>query len=79
MKVSSKIPWMQNQANLGAHFIRNGTSRMALAICELDAESRWAVTGTPIQNRLGDLVSILKFIRVHPYDDRERFDTSTLR
>ncbi|KAE8445744.1 hypothetical protein EG329_012923 [Mollisiaceae sp. DMI_Dod_QoI] len=57
-----------------AHFIRNGNSRMARAICDLDSMARWAVTGTPIQNRLGDLVSLLKFIRVHPYDDPERFD-----
>ncbi|KAF8856920.1 hypothetical protein BDZ45DRAFT_715184 [Acephala macrosclerotiorum] len=57
-----------------AHFIRNGNSRMARAICDLDSVARWAVSGTPIQNRLGDLVSLLKFIRVHPYDDPERFD-----
>ncbi|KAH8648716.1 P-loop containing nucleoside triphosphate hydrolase protein [Tricladium varicosporioides] len=45
-----------------AHFIRNGNSRMARALCDLDS------------NRLGDLVSLLKFIRVHPYNDPERFD-----
>lgn len=48
---------------------------MAHSICALDSIARWAVTGTPIQNRLGDLATLLKFIRVHPYTDPKRFDT----
>ncbi|KAK2008425.1 hypothetical protein LZ32DRAFT_662089 [Colletotrichum eremochloae] len=47
---------------------------MARAVCALDAISRWAVTGTPIQNRLSDLAAIVKFIRAHPYTDTRQFD-----
>ncbi|GKT76547.1 hypothetical protein ColTof4_08970 [Colletotrichum tofieldiae] len=57
-----------------AHYIRNENSRMARAVCALDSISRWAVTGTPIQNRLSDLATIVKFIRAHPYTDTRQFD-----
>jgi SNF2 family DNA or RNA helicase len=32
------------------------------------------VTGTPIQNRLGDLAALFKFLDVYPYGDTKRFD-----
>lgn len=57
-----------------AHFIRNSESQMARAICEIDSVSRWAVTGTPIQNKLGDLAALLKFLRVHPYSQKRAFE-----
>jgi hypothetical protein len=47
---------------------------MAKAICSIPAASRWAVTGTPIQNRLADLAALLKFLQVHPYSDTKHFD-----
>ena len=52
---------------------------MARAACALESISRWAVTGTPIQNRLGDLAALLKFIRASPYDDSKQFDADISR
>ncbi|KAJ4180578.1 hypothetical protein NW755_011675 [Fusarium falciforme] len=52
---------------------------MSQAVCALDSKSRWAVTGTPIQNRLGDLATLFKFIRAHPYTEQRRFDIDISR
>lgn len=47
---------------------------MSRAIYGLNAISRWAVTGTPIQNNLSDLAALLKFIRADPYDELKHFE-----
>ncbi|KAE8369141.1 SNF2 family N-terminal domain-containing protein [Aspergillus caelatus] len=46
------------------HTIRNPRSKGALAACNLRADSRWTLTGTPIVNSLKDLYSQVRFIRL---------------
>ncbi|KAK0658015.1 SNF2 family N-terminal domain-containing protein [Cercophora newfieldiana] len=57
-----------------AHLIRNSDSLMARAVCSLNSVSRWAVTGTPIQNHINDLAALLKFLGVYPYSEKRVFD-----
>lgn len=59
-----------------AHQIKNKNSKQAIAVFNLDADRRWCLTGTPLQNNLGELQSLFKFIRVCKYaDDKIWLDT----
>ena len=50
-----------------AHYIKNRQSKTAKACYELSATHRWVLTGTPIVNRLEDLFSLVRFLKVEPW------------
>ncbi|KAI0393605.1 DNA repair protein RAD5 [Xylariaceae sp. FL0594] len=52
-----------------AHTIKNRQSKTAKACYELSADHRWVLTGTPIVNRLEDLFSLVRFLRVEPWNN----------
>ncbi|KAL8993699.1 MAG: hypothetical protein Q9169_006146 [Polycauliona sp. 2 TL-2023] len=52
-----------------AHFVKNRQSKTAKACYEISAQHRWVLTGTPIVNRLEDLFSLVRFLRVEPWNN----------
>lgn len=62
-----------------AHIIRNRGTETAKAVFQLKGERRWAVTGTPIQNRLSDVFALLHFLKEDPWADIGWFNTVILR
>jgi hypothetical protein len=58
-----------------AQNIKNAATRQARAVRTLPAQSRIALTGTPVENRLSDLWSIMEFVRPGLLGSAERFRT----
>ncbi|EPQ67026.1 Bgt-5364 [Blumeria graminis f. sp. tritici] len=56
-----------------AHMIREQSTQQFKAICRLAANRRWAITGTPVQNRLEDLGALMSFLRIKPFDEKGGF------
>ncbi|KAL2256877.1 hypothetical protein VTK26DRAFT_991 [Humicola hyalothermophila] len=56
-----------------AHTIREQTTLAFKSVCRLQAQRRWAVTGTPVQNKLEDLAALLAFLRLKPFDEKAKF------
>jgi SWI/SNF-related matrix-associated actin-dependent regulator of chromatin subfamily A3 len=56
-----------------AHWIRNQGSEQFKAAVSLKSVRRWCLTGTPIQNSLNDLVSLLGFLHFEPFSSRTIF------
>jgi hypothetical protein len=54
--------------------VRNHSTSTARAIASLKAKSRWAITGTPVQNSLTDFLGLLSFLQFAPYNDPRVFD-----
>ena len=52
-----------------AHTIKNRNAKATKACCGLRSVFRWCLTGTPMQNNLDELQSLIHFLRIQPYDD----------
>lgn len=54
--------------------IKNKNTKAAKACCTLSATYRWVLSGTPIQNSMNELYSLIRFLRIPPYHREERFN-----
>jgi SNF2 family DNA or RNA helicase len=56
-----------------AHEIRNYSSQGAMACRAVNAERRWAMSGTPFQNSFDDIGSLMAFLQVVPINRPQAF------
>ena len=61
-----------------AHSIKNRNAKSTKACCALRSEYRWCLTGTPLQNNLNELQSLICFLRVSPYDNLHEWRRSII-
>ncbi|KAF1807973.1 hypothetical protein P152DRAFT_406374 [Eremomyces bilateralis CBS 781.70] len=52
-----------------AQNIKNRSAKCTQAAYALDSWYRWCLTGTPMQNNLDELQSLIRFLRIKPYSD----------
>jgi len=50
-----------------AHSIKSRTTGVAKACFALKADFKWCLSGTPVQNRIGEFFSLLRFLEVKPF------------
>ncbi|KAH7318205.1 SNF2 family N-terminal domain-containing protein [Stachybotrys elegans] len=50
-----------------AHCIKTRTTMTAKACFALTTDYRWCLTGTPLQNRIGEFFSLIRFLNIRPF------------
>ncbi|KAJ7402111.1 helicase-like transcription factor isoform X4 [Pitangus sulphuratus] len=65
-----KVEWLRIVLDEG-HAIRNPNAQQTKAALNLEGHRRWVLTGTPIQNDVKDLWSLISFLKLKPFADRE--------
>ncbi|NWU18227.1 HLTF factor, partial [Cephalopterus ornatus] len=65
-----KVKWLRIVLDEG-HTIRNPNAQQTKAALNLEGHRRWVLTGTPIQNSVKDLWSLISFLKLKPFSDRE--------
>jgi len=61
-----------------AQYIKNRNTKSARAACQLNALTRFCLTGTPMMNSVEELYSLIHFLRIKPYNQWQRFSAVSL-
>ncbi|KLJ09972.1 hypothetical protein EMPG_14623 [Blastomyces silverae] len=59
-----------------AQCIRNKSTKAAQACYRLTSTYRWCMTGTPMMNNVSEIYSLIKFLRIGPYNVLEKFNST---
>ncbi|KLU90623.1 hypothetical protein MAPG_10475 [Magnaporthiopsis poae ATCC 64411] len=62
-----------------AHWIHNQSAKRFKAAKALASQRRWCLTGTPVQNSLNDLASLVGFLDIQPFAQPAKFRDHILR
>lgn len=62
-----------------AQCIKNKNTKAALGAAALQALTRFCMSGTPMMNNIGELYSLIHFLRIKPYNVSERFNRDFTR
>ncbi|CAO3665234.1 unnamed protein product [Umbelopsis ramanniana] len=50
-----------------AHNIKDRSNNTARSVFNLQSDFKWSLTGTPLQNRVGELYSLIRFMQADPF------------
>ncbi|KAK5088450.1 DNA-dependent ATPase fun30 [Lithohypha guttulata] len=75
-KAKEDIPWLRRYGFTCAifdegHMLKNPTSEVASKLARIKCQFRLLLTGTPLQNNLGELMGLLKFLMPQIFSERE--------
>ncbi|ODV85450.1 hypothetical protein CANARDRAFT_198460 [[Candida] arabinofermentans NRRL YB-2248] len=76
---SYQSPFFTSDANFyriildEAQMIKNKLTQASKSVALLKSTYRWCLSGTPMQNSINELYPLLRFLRIRPYNDDERF------
>ncbi|ANB12247.1 DNA repair protein RAD16 [Sugiyamaella lignohabitans] len=62
-----------------AHMVKNPKAKSSIAAYSLQAQNRWCLTGTPIQNNIDELYSLIKFLQIAPLNNASTWHNQIAR